>query len=167
MNAVLTALLYIHQFSQFICALPCLSQPPLQPPKRLSSTRGLKNSKDNSFDVSVVEEIRRIMVNLRSNGEKKISADRLLAMLQRSVPQFRGNRQQDAHEFLRYVLDCTNSELQFTKRRKNHRTNATSCPNRKRSKKTIVQDIFGGSLQNEVKLTLNGEWQLFFYLTRF
>lgn len=101
----------------------------------------------------IVQEIRRIMVDLSSGCEKKVAADKLLLMLQRLVPQFRGNRQQDAHEFLRYVLDCTNGELQQSMRRingTNSRTNAVCSINRKHSKNTIVQEIFGGSLQNEV-----------------
>ncbi|KAL3502998.1 hypothetical protein ACH5RR_037447 [Cinchona calisaya] len=63
---------------------------------------------------------------------------------------FRHGRQEDAHEFLRYVIDaCHNTCLRLKKlqlqRRKGGNGRESGNGN------TIVKDIFGGALQNQVK----------------
>lgn len=62
---------------------------------------------------------------------------------------FRVGRQEDAHEFLRYVIDaCHNTCLRLKKLRQQQRRGSESLGN---GGNTIVKDIFGGALQSQVK----------------
>lgn len=63
-----------------------------------------------------------------------ISPNSLFSAVWKLVPKFRGYQQQDAHEFLRYLLDKLNDELCQT-------LSANS---------SIVSDVFGGVLQSDV-----------------
>lgn len=67
------------------------------------------------------------------------------------MPRFRGYQQQDAHEFLRYMLDRLHTELlgilPYPSKNYNNSHNLYLGPT---GKSTIVTAIFGGVLQNEV-----------------
>lgn len=59
--------------------------------------------------------------------------------------QFRGGRQEDAHEFLRYVIDaCHNTCLRLKKLRRIQNGGGGGGA-------SVVKEIFGGSLQSQVK----------------
>ncbi|KAL8161380.1 hypothetical protein V2J09_012869 [Rumex salicifolius] len=63
---------------------------------------------------------------------------------------FQSGRQEDAHEFLRYVIDaCHNTCLRLKKLQL--RRKGGNGGGRENLGKTIVSDIFGGTLQNQVK----------------
>lgn len=66
------------------------------------------------------------------------------------VPRYRGYQQQDAHEFLRYMLDRLHTELLSIlpypgKEQRSQQKRLFGL-----GKSTIVTGIFGGILQNEV-----------------
>ena len=63
---------------------------------------------------------------------------------------FRCGRQEDAHEFLRYVIDaCHNTCLRLKKlRRKGAEANGGGD---EAGGSTVVKEIFGGALQSQVK----------------
>ncbi|KDP30514.1 hypothetical protein JCGZ_16692 [Jatropha curcas] len=65
---------------------------------------------------------------------------------------FRGGRQEDAHEFLRYVIDaCHNTCLRLMKLRRKGNDSASGS-------NSVVKEIFGGTLQSQVKcLSCNSE----------
>ena len=65
---------------------------------------------------------------------------------------FRGYQQQDAHEFMRYLLDRLHSEL-LTLLPYPNSTSPYICP---KGKSTIVTAIFGGILQSEVNCLVCG-----------
>ncbi|XP_065836719.1 ubiquitin carboxyl-terminal hydrolase 3-like [Oscarella lobularis] len=138
MNAVLQSLSNIKEFSVFFRRLPAAS---------LTSSRQTTANHHGYFtrsrprpgtNCSLVEEVRKCIIALRSEGSAPHSPDSLFATVWRVVPRFRGFQQQDAHEFLRYLLDQLHSELQ------EHVTRKMT------SKRTIVSGVFGGMLQNEV-----------------
>jgi len=64
----------------------------------------------------------------------------------------RGYQQQDAHEFMRYLLDRLHSEL-LTLLPYPNSTSPYICP---KGKSTIVTAIFGGILQSEVNCLVCG-----------
>ncbi len=116
----------------------------------------------------MTEELRKVLVAL-SQGQKEkktISPEALFHVIWKVVPRFRGYQQQDAHEFLRYMLDRLHTELlallpgdlPFLKK-----TSASSSPYSRRSaaaaaklasgipsSHSLVTSVFGGTLQSEV-----------------
>lgn len=78
------------------------------------------------------------------------SPSKIVNSLRIYAEHFQCGRQEDAHEFLRYVIDaCHNTCLRLKKLQQ--RRKGGSVGGRENSVKTIVSDIFGGTLQNQVK----------------
>ena len=65
---------------------------------------------------------------------------------------FRGYQQQDAHEFMRYLLDRLHTELLTLLPYPNYNSPFIGA----KGKSTIVTSIFGGLLQNEVTCLVCG-----------
>merc|ERR1719370_2450847 len=60
----------------------------------------------------LTDELKKVIVALNHGEEKSaISPDSLFQAIWKVVPRFRGYQQQDAHEFLRYMLDRLHTEL--------------------------------------------------------
>lgn len=162
MNSVLQSLSNIKEFSCYFNALPSLESKQQQQQKRVYHSRSLK---ENVNDANVVEELRKILTNLSHGGDgsKAISPECLFLVIWKVVPQFRGHRQHDAHEFLRYMLDRLHTELQHISVPIEHLTSKTNKFNHSGSssietgssimfkgKSSIVTNVFGGTLQSEV-----------------
>lgn len=166
MNSVLQSLNNIHEFRlYFLNKFPSLESE--QPSKRVYYSRSMKESDD---EINVAKELRKLFAQLGGDGTTKaISADCLFGVVYRFVPHFRGHRQHDAHEFLRYMLDRLHSELQRITKYidTNHlaksdskvpgslngiESNSSSISFRERGerKTSIVTNVFGGTLQSEV-----------------
>ncbi|XP_073960645.1 ubiquitin carboxyl-terminal hydrolase 3-like [Choristoneura fumiferana] len=103
MNAVLQSLSNIQEFSCYFSRLPALE----------AKSNGRKVYHSRSYtrqemhDVVMAEELRKVLINLNSgcSGKGAISPECLFLVIWKVVPRFRGYQQQDAHEFLRYMLD--------------------------------------------------------------
>ncbi|XP_013140732.1 PREDICTED: ubiquitin carboxyl-terminal hydrolase 3-like [Papilio polytes] len=104
MNAVLQSLNNIQEFSCYFSQLPSLEM----------KTNGRKVYHSRSYtrqemhDVIMAEELRKVLINLNAGGcgsKGAISPECLFLVIWKVVPRFRGYQQQDAHEFLRYMLD--------------------------------------------------------------
>uniref|UniRef100_A0A8C1BST8 Ubiquitin carboxyl-terminal hydrolase n=1 Tax=Cyprinus carpio carpio TaxID=630221 RepID=A0A8C1BST8_CYPCA len=97
---------------------------------------------------SLVEEFRKTLCSLWQGSQTAFSPDALFYVIWKIMPSFRGYQQQDAHEFLRYLLDHLHREMQGSKNGSPSPTlNGTS---------TIVTSVFGGILQNEVYCLICG-----------
>ncbi|KAK2171241.1 hypothetical protein NP493_1087g00063 [Ridgeia piscesae] len=145
MNAVLQSLSNIQSFCGYIKQLPSLEH---QLSKKKITTRRLKDGED----VFVVEELRKTLVALWQGNKSAISPESLFSVIWKVVPRFRGYQQQDAHEFMRYLLDRLHSEL-LTLLPYPNSTSPYICP---KGKSTIVTAIFGGILQSEVNCLVCG-----------
>lgn len=167
MNSVLQSLNNIEEFSLYFNTLPSLeTKSPQQQQKRFYYSRSQKESVN---DANVAEELRKVLINLSHGGDgtKAISPECLFLVIWKVVPQFRGHRQHDAHEFLRYMLDRLHTELQYVPSDSNgiqkftikdwngsEGNSLTSESNTIsfRNRSSIVTNVFGGTLQSEVCL---------------
>lgn len=142
MNAVLQSLSNIQEFCGYIKQLPSLEDKILKTKKNHIS----RKTRDSGDDVLLVEELRKTLVALWQGTKGAISPEALFQVIWKVVPRFRGYQQQDAHEFMRYLLDRLHVELlQLLP------YPATDSPYiGPKCKSTIVTAIFGGLLQSEV-----------------
>lgn len=170
MNSVLQSLSNIQEFSSYFTKLPLVETKRHQP-RRVHPSRREINGKDVSpviNDSAVVEELRKVLINLSDGGDgsKAISPECLFMVIWKVVPQFRGHRQHDAHEFLRYMLDRLHTELQYlgltgemgvTPLSKLAKFLNSASPGEPSSgsfkgRGSIVTNVFGGTLLSEVSL---------------
>lgn len=135
--------------------------------------------KENLDDVFVVEELRKVLLNLSQGGDGSkgaISPECLFLVIWKVVPQFRGHRQHDAHEFLRYMLDRLHTELQQVSfpvdgsgsglagggghKPGEGKPNPYNVPAlshlHTKGRNSIVTNVFGGILQSEVRCLICG-----------
>ncbi|KAM3965524.1 ubiquitin carboxyl-terminal hydrolase 3 [Aphomia sociella] len=145
MNAVLQSLNNIQEFSCYFSQLPSLEM----------KTNGRKVYHSRSYtrqemhDVLMAEELRKVLINLNSGCGSKaaISPECLFLVIWKVVPRFRGYQQQDAHEFLRYMLDRLHTELlQLLPPDRAESSFVSRTP-----AASIVTAVFGGTLQSEVR----------------
>ncbi|XP_061825433.1 ubiquitin carboxyl-terminal hydrolase 3 [Nerophis lumbriciformis] len=158
MNAILQSLSNIEQFSCYFKGLPVVSL-------RSGKTAGKRTYHTRSqgdTSVLLVEELRKTFCSLWQGGA--FSPDSLFYAVWKIMPSFRGYQQQDAHEFMRYLLDHLHRELQ---QNQNGATETVSPQGGLRTSSTdgkcclngtpsIVTSIFGGILQNEVNCLICG-----------
>uniref|UniRef100_A0A674MZS5 Ubiquitin carboxyl-terminal hydrolase n=1 Tax=Takifugu rubripes TaxID=31033 RepID=A0A674MZS5_TAKRU len=160
MNAILQSLSNIEQFSCYFKELPAVSlRSGKTAGRRMYHTRSQGDS-----SVSLVEEFRKTLCSLWQGSQTAFSPDSLFYTIWKIMPSFRGYQQQDAHEFMRYLLDHLHRELQYGRNGASHaaspqdgvRLSAADgkcCINGTAS---VVTSIFGGILQNEVNCLICG-----------
>uniref|UniRef100_A0A6G1SCE3 Ubiquitin carboxyl-terminal hydrolase n=1 Tax=Aceria tosichella TaxID=561515 RepID=A0A6G1SCE3_9ACAR len=161
MNSVLQCLSHIQRFTSSVEKQPGIKVD-LNSTSNGSGTHKrklmqLSNVNANSKPELLIETLRSTIYLLKKSGKSCIIPESLFSMIGRN-PRFRGYQQQDAHEFLRYVLDRLDKEcLENYPDSDDKRTNNDNN-NVKRIKKdqvpksgaSIIGNIFGGILQNEV-----------------
>uniref|UniRef100_A0A7N6AEL5 Ubiquitin carboxyl-terminal hydrolase n=1 Tax=Anabas testudineus TaxID=64144 RepID=A0A7N6AEL5_ANATE len=160
MNAILQSLSNIEQFSCYFKELPAVAlRSGKTAGRRMYHTR---SQGDNS--VSLVEEFRKTLCSLWQGNQTAFSPDSLFYAIWKIMPSFRGYQQQDAHEFMRYLLDHLHRELQYSRNGaslpvspqdgvKLSTTEGKCCIN---GTSSVVTSIFGGILQNEVNCLICG-----------
>uniref|UniRef100_A0A4W3HY91 Ubiquitin carboxyl-terminal hydrolase n=1 Tax=Callorhinchus milii TaxID=7868 RepID=A0A4W3HY91_CALMI len=112
---------------------------------------------------SLVEEFRKTLCALWQGSQTAFCPESLFYVIWKIMPNFRGYQQQDAHEFMRYLLDHLHLELQ---RSYNGMTTSFISPGSSsispgskcciNGASTVVTNIFGGILQNEVNCLICG-----------
>ncbi|MEQ2227053.1 Ubiquitin carboxyl-terminal hydrolase 3 [Ilyodon furcidens] len=116
MNAILQSLSNIEQFSCYFKELPAVAlRSGKTAGRRMYHTR---SQGDNS--VSLVEEFRKTLCSLWQGSQTAFSPDSLFYAIWKIMPSFRGYQQQDAHEFMRYLLDHLHRELQYSRNGASH-----------------------------------------------
>ncbi|XP_015256237.1 PREDICTED: ubiquitin carboxyl-terminal hydrolase 3 [Cyprinodon variegatus] len=160
MNAILQSLSNIEQFSCYFKELPAVAlRSGKTAGRRMYHTR---SQGDNS--VSLVEEFRKTLCSLWQGNQAAFSPDSLFYAIWKIMPSFRGYQQQDAHEFMRYLLDHLHRELQYSRNGAAFpvspqdgvtlsSTDSKCCIN---GTSSVVTSIFGGILQNEVNCLICG-----------
>lgn len=147
MNAVLQSLNNIHPFSFYIKQLPSFEK---LKKNSWKDVRQLRNSKECN-DVLMAEELRKILLSLnceyQGHGRNAISPESLFLVIWKVVPRFRGYQQQDAHEFLRYMLDRLHMELLLLL----PELNLKDVNIGQKGRASIITCVFGGVLQSEVR----------------
>ncbi|XP_075996265.1 ubiquitin carboxyl-terminal hydrolase 3 [Genypterus blacodes] len=160
MNAILQSLSNIEQFSCFFKELPAV----VLRSGKAAGRRMYHTRSQGDTSVSLVEELRKTLCSLWQGNQTAFSPDSLFYAIWKIMPSFRGYQQQDAHEFMRYLLDHLHRELQHSRNGAPHAvsprdalrlstTEGKCCIN---GTSTVVTSIFGGLLQNEVNCLICG-----------
>ncbi|XP_072818287.1 ubiquitin carboxyl-terminal hydrolase 3 isoform X4 [Vicugna pacos] len=108
MNAILQSLSNIEQFCCYFKELPAVEL-------RNGKTAGRRTYHTRSQgdnNVSLVEEFRKTLCASWQGSQTAFSPESLFYVVWRIMPNLRGHQQQDAHEFMRYLLDHLHLELQ-------------------------------------------------------
>ncbi|KAG5682111.1 hypothetical protein PVAND_011490 [Polypedilum vanderplanki] len=156
MNSVLQSLHNIREFTFYFSNLPKMEQT-----KPRLYTRSIKENLDEVF---LIEELRKVLVDLNSgieNNKSAVSPECLFLCVWKVAPLFRGYHQHDAHEFLRYMLDRLHTELQsvsgaISQTATNSKMKNFVCPTTAKKGSSFVTSIFGGTLLSEVKCLICG-----------
>ncbi|XP_014857419.1 PREDICTED: ubiquitin carboxyl-terminal hydrolase 3 [Poecilia mexicana] len=160
MNAILQSLSNIEQFSCYFKELPAVAlRSGKTAGRRMYHTRSQGNN-----SVSLVEEFRKTLCSLWQGSQTAFSPDSLFYAIWKIMPSFRGYQQQDAHEFMRYLLDHLHRELQYSRNGASYpvspqdgvrlsTTDSKCCIN---GTSSVVTSVFGGILQNEVNCLICG-----------
>ncbi|XP_041372578.1 ubiquitin carboxyl-terminal hydrolase 3-like [Gigantopelta aegis] len=149
MNAVVQSLSNIQEFCGYIKQLPSLEDKVM---KRKTHHTNKKRDMVSGETVLLIEELRKTLVSLWQGQKAAISPESLFNVIWKVVPRFRGYQQQDAHEFMRYLLDRLHTELLQLLPYPNNNSPFIGP----KGKSTIVTAIFGGLLQNEVNCLICG-----------
>ena len=107
MNAVLQSLNNIDAFAVQIAGVPESAFPGVAS----SSSSCVRTRRSVPEQLWLASELRKTLAALQSAGSGPISPDALFSVVWKLVPRFRGFQQQDAHEFLRCILERLGLEL--------------------------------------------------------
>ncbi|XP_042413570.1 ubiquitin carboxyl-terminal hydrolase 25-like isoform X1 [Zingiber officinale] len=152
LNSVLQCLTYTPPLAQF-----CLSS------RHSSLCKSVFANREKECPFCILE--RQIVRSLTLDGANITeSPSKILKCLSLFAEHFRWGRQEDAHEFLRYVIDaCHNACLKLHKLNgcggaSGGVTNGDSKVEGRSRPTTVMNEIFGGALLSQVKcLTCNGD----------
>ncbi|CAH9104311.1 unnamed protein product [Cuscuta epithymum] len=139
---------YLNSVLQCLTYTPPLANFCLQSFHSTSCDAAREKKSDCPFCILEKRIVRSLSSDLTLDSPLKISS-----CLRIFAQHFRIGMQEDAHEFLRYVIDaCHNTCLRLKKlQRQRKKAGIRSAVGGDENESTIVQQIFGGALQNQVK----------------
>nr|XP_046486130.1 ubiquitin carboxyl-terminal hydrolase 3-like isoform X2 [Neodiprion pinetum] len=146
MNVVLQSFNNISHFCEYLTQMPSLEGVAFNENQTHRGRIVAPGRARELSDALLAEELRKVLLSLSlggSNGQA-ISPECLFLVIWKVVPRFRGYQQQDAHEFLTYMLDRLHTELLQLLPRLGHE------PLGLRGKQSIVTAVFGGTLLSVV-----------------
>lgn len=152
MNVVLQSFNNISHFCEYLTQMPSLEGVAFNENQTHRGRIVAPGRARELSDALLAEELRKVLLSLSlggSNGQA-ISPECLFLVIWKVVPRFRGYQQQDAHEFLTYMLDRLHTELLQLLPRLGHE------PLGLRGKQSIVTAVFGGTLLSVVSIYLIG-----------
>lgn len=150
MNVVLQSFNNISHFCEYLTQMPSLEGVAFNENQTHRGRIVAPGRARELSDALLAEELRKVLLSLSlggSNGQA-ISPECLFLVIWKVVPRFRGYQQQDAHEFLTYMLDRLHTELLQLLPRLGHE------PLGLRGKQSIVTAVFGGTLLSVVGIVL-------------
>lgn len=136
LNSTLQCLLYLAPFSQ------CLLH---ESPLALKNVA--KANTDDRRERAVIELYNNLVKDVwqSTNGGRAIAPKGMISCIRRVGKQFKPFRQEDAHEYLRQLLDCMHEEvLKF---------NRLKTSDGKKAETTVISRVFGGYLCNTLTCT--------------
>ncbi|TPX34515.1 hypothetical protein SmJEL517_g02840 [Synchytrium microbalum] len=150
MNVVLQSLFHTVLFRRYCIdappwplspETPIITTQPLPPTSHTSPspTRTTRSSVASKREQSIMNEFCDLIRDMWGTQSHALSPDAFLSAIWKSVPMFRGYQQQDAQEFIRYLLDRINTDLS------------------RKNKRTIINRVFQGTLFNEVRCLKCGQ----------
>lgn len=160
MNSVLQCLSNIQRFTSSVGDPPGGKIPELTITNNTGvQKRKLAHMSGNGSEL-LFETLRNTIYLLKKSGKSFITPESLFQMIGKN-PRFRGYQQQDAHEFLRYVLDrldkeCSEDNLSTPQKTNNDVNSGRIKKALGRDHASMIGDIFGGILQNEVNCLVCG-----------
>ena len=130
---------YLNSTLQCLLYIPPLTQILLNPEIKL-----FKNIPNNNQ--SILFHFQKLVIDVAKGTPDRAISPRAMVQNIRSVgKQFRPMRQEDAHEYLRKLIDCMHEEILKSYGVK------TQDNNGKLAETTLIFRIFGGLLRNELK----------------
>jgi ubiquitin carboxyl-terminal hydrolase 36/42 len=133
LNSTLQCLLYTPSLTQILLSEARLSVMPNRDALGGADAQGR----------TILNLFQRLVADVWSNSSgKPISPRGMVQNIRRVGKQFRPMRQEDAHEYLRLLIDCMHEEIL-----KAHGVKLSD----KNSDTTMINRIFGGKLRNELK----------------
>lgn len=134
---------FLNSTLQCLLHTPALSQILLK-----ESQMALRGLDRNSSQQTILQYYQRLVVDVwtPSSKRKTLSPRTMVQNIRRVGKQFRPNRQEDAHEYLRQLLDCMHEEIL-----KAHNIKTSDG---KIAETTFISRVFGGYLRNELKCSV-------------
>ncbi|KAE8692012.1 Ubiquitin carboxyl-terminal hydrolase 25 [Hibiscus syriacus] len=137
---------YLNSILQCLTYTPPLANFCLRSKHSSSDASASKNPRDCPFCILEAWITCSLTLNLTLDSSSKI-----LSCIKIFTEHFRFDRQEDAHEFLRYVIDACHNTCLCLKKLRRKGNEGVGGAGESMNGNTVVKEIFGVALQSQVK----------------